>query len=189
MVAGNIQPGGMGFQQLGYLAGFPQRQAFPVAGVNPGATAVDNVLAVFPVPVGTFDTSGSNRGFRIAAYCSITANANAKAVKIIVNPTAAVVGSTITGGTTLATSGALGATITGVFLEAMFLDLIGINNQLGFGLLSWSAIATAVTLITSIAPVAISGDETNPILIAVTGNAGTAVADIALNYFDCAAVN
>jgi hypothetical protein len=57
------------------------------AGVNPGATGADNVLAVYSLPGGSFDAAG--RGIAISAQGSFGATGNNKRVKIIVNPATA----------------------------------------------------------------------------------------------------
>jgi len=72
-------------------------------GVSPGATAADNVLAVYSIPASSFDVAG--RGINILAMGAFAATGNNKTVKIIFNATTAVVGSTVTGGTTIATTG------------------------------------------------------------------------------------
>ena len=182
--------GGLNFQQLSYLTGGASRTSFGPTGVNPGATAADNVLASFALPGSLFDGS-SNRGVRITAFGTFAANTNVKTVKLIVNPATAVVGSTIgAGGTTLVTTGALSvATNLQFFLEAMVVDVTGVNNQLGIGLLSWWAVAGAPTFAALVAPAAITADETQPFLIAVTGNAATAVTDISLLYFNVGNLN
>jgi hypothetical protein len=76
------------------------------AGVNPGATGADNVLAVFQLPANSLDQAG--RGIAISASGGYAGNTNTKTVKIIVGPASAVVGSTVgTGGTTIASTGAV----------------------------------------------------------------------------------
>ena len=59
------------------------------AGISPGATAADNVLAVFSIPGNSFDISG--RGMNFLAMGSFASNTNSKQVKIIFNPATAVV--------------------------------------------------------------------------------------------------
>lgn len=143
------------------------------AGIQPGATAADKVLAVFSIPAGSFDVAG--RRVVVNAIGSFGATGNNKTVKIIFNPSAAVVGSTVTGGTTVASSGvvatnggqfAIGATITKV-------GAAGANTQISTS----SGISTT-------APVTnLTATESGAILIAVTGNAATATTDITLNTF------
>src|SRR5229473_3962336 len=73
------------------------------AGVQPGATGADNVLAVYSLPSNAFDVAG--RGISITAAGSFGATANNKRVKIVFNATTAVVGSTVTGGTVICDTG------------------------------------------------------------------------------------
>src|ERR1700722_14159531 len=70
------------------------------AGINPGATGVDSVLAVFSLPANSLDAA--NRVLQIVASGSFGATANNKRLKIIFGATAAVVGSTVTGGVEIA---------------------------------------------------------------------------------------
>ncbi len=185
MPVATASTGGLGLQQLNYFPGGTGRQTFPVAGVNPGALAVDSVLAAFTIPANTFDAAGSNRGIRISAFGMFGATANNKTVKIIVNPATAVVGATVgAGGTTLVTTGVVVTNALPFLLEAAIMDVVGVNNEIGFGLLSW--FGSAPTFIVQVAPSFLTADETKDILVAVTGNAATALTDIALNYFEAA---
>ena len=79
------------------------------AGINPGATGADNVLAVYSLPANSFDAIG-NRGLSIQAWGSFANNTNAKRSKIIFNPTAAVVGQAVSGGTVIADTGSYSTT-------------------------------------------------------------------------------
>jgi hypothetical protein len=175
--------GGLGFQQMNYLTGGAGRVSLGAGGVNPGATAVDSVLAAVAIPGGLFDGI-SNRGVKITAFGSFATNANVKTVKIIYNPATAVVGSTVgAGGTTLVASPGATASNQPWFLEASVVDVAGVNNQLGFALNSWFGIAGTLTDIAVTTPAALTADETKDILIAITGNAATTATDISLLYF------
>jgi hypothetical protein len=180
MPVATASTGGMPFFAQNYQTGGAGRVSLGAGGQNPGATGADNVLAVFSLPGSLFD-GVSNRGIRLTAMGTYGANGNTKTVKIIYNPSAAVVGSTVTGGTTLVTTGAVVINALPWFLEAGVVDVVGANNQLAFGMLSWSG--GVPTFIVPVAPSFATADETQPILIAVTGNAATAVTDIALLYF------
>lgn len=194
-LSGSGAPGAPGsLSILGTLGGFGGFNAsagrqinFPT-GVNPGATGADNVLAVFSIPANAFDGLGPGRGLNIDVTATIAANANAKALKIIFNATTAVVGATVTGGTTLANSGALGAAVTVVNLLAKVYKtgLAGSNTQVGWSPGVNTNIAQTVFVTT---PAAIAAVESAPILLAITGNAGTAVTDIALNAVEITGMN
>src|SRR5216684_4756969 len=76
------------------------------AGVSPGATGADNVLAVYSLPASAFDILG--RGLCITAQGSFGATANTKRLKIIFNPFSTDAASTVgAGGVTIADSGAV----------------------------------------------------------------------------------
>jgi hypothetical protein len=156
------------------------------AGVNPGATGADNVLAVFSLPANSFDQAG--RGISISASGGYAGNTNNKTVKIIVGPASAVVGSTIgSGGTTIASTGTVATNGGGWSLEAEIVKYgaAGSNTQQGIhsAAQSGSAVAALIT------PAALTLNEGLPILVAVTGNAATTATDIALNLFQVNACN
>jgi hypothetical protein len=156
------------------------------AGVNPGATGADNVLAVYSLPANSLDQPG--RGITISAAGGYAANANTKTVKIIVGAASAVVGSTIgSGGTTIASSGAVTTNGAGWSLGASIFKYgaAGSNTQQGIHAAAQSGGAVAAL----ITPAALTLNEGAPILIAVTGNAATTATDIALNLLEVNATN
>lgn len=156
-----------------------------VAGVSPGTTANDNVLAVFSLSANSFDVAG--RGLTITAAGSFGATANNKTLKIIFNATTAVVGSAVTGGTTVASSGVVATNGGGWWISASVFKAgaAGSNTQIG---ISNGVLAGAVSVGTS-APTFPTAAENGAILIAVTGNAATATTDIVLNVSDIKAMN
>lgn len=143
-------------------------------GVNPGGTAVDSVLAVFSLPANFFDKAG--RSLTIEAFGNFAANANTKTVKLWFNATTAVVGAAITGGTLLATTGAV-ATNNGGYSVSGNVTKRGAANSNTQVTTSNGAMAGAAAAGVSLAAEAVAV-ENAPILIAVTGNAATAVGDI-----------
>jgi hypothetical protein len=156
------------------------------AGVNPGATAADNVLAVYTLPANSFDQAG--RGITISAIGGYAANGNSKTVKIIVGAASAVVGSTIgAGGTTIASTGAVTTNGAGFSLQACIFKYgaAGSNTQQGIHSSAQSGSAVAAL----IAPSALTLVESAPILVAVTGNAATTATDISLSLFEVNACN
>jgi hypothetical protein len=74
-------------------------------GVSPGATGSDIVVFVYSLPANSFDQAG--REIYVEGWAQFAANANTKRVKLFYNATTAVVGSTITGGTLMADTGAI----------------------------------------------------------------------------------
>ncbi|MDD5348511.1 MAG: hypothetical protein PHT59_07850, partial [Candidatus Omnitrophica bacterium] len=134
--------------------------------IVPAATGADTVLVVFTLPADFFNQStGATIFIKVLAHLL---NATSKTIKIIYNPTAAVVGSTVTGGTTLASSAAV-TTNGGVSLNA-FVNKVGIpNSNTQFG---GADISQVVGVTPSLgAGAALTAVENAPILIAITGNA------------------
>lgn len=165
-------------QALGGPRVLLNKQFFPQATPkNPGATGADNVLAIYSLPANTFDIAG--RSISIRAVGSLANNTNAKTIKLIFNATTAVVGSTVTGGSTIASTGAF---VTGVATgfsvegEVFKTGVTGSNTQTGVNTYNMVGATSAVLL----APVAITATENKAILIAVTGNAATTATDIGL---------
>lgn len=161
-------------------AGLINRQ-ISATGVQPGGTAADNVLAVYSLPANSFDVAG--RAFEITACGTYGATANSKTVKLILNPSTAVVGSTVgSGGTTICSTGTVTTNGGGWSLRATFTKygVAGSNTQLGLNLSNQQGSTTPVI----IAPAAITAVESGAILIAVTGNAATAASDILFNYLE-----
>lgn len=156
------------------------------AGVQPGATGGDNVLAVYSIPPNSFDGIG-NRALTITAAGSFGATANTKTVKLIYNPATAVVGSTVgAGGITLCTTGAQTQNGGGWQLmgTVMKYGAAGSNTQL---CINNGAVGTTHFGVT--APAVSTAAENGAILVAVTGNAATAVSDIVFNWLEVNAMN
>lgn len=151
------------------------------AGVNPGATGADNVLAVYSLPAGALDLA--KRGIIIEAWGSYAATANNKRVKLIFNPATAVVGSTVgAGGTTLADGGTV-ATNNGAWLLSGNVTKYGANGS-NTQLCTCNGAISAATPAALSLPALATATESGAILIAVTGNATTAATDIAFNQLD-----
>ena len=155
------------------------------AGINPATTGNDNVLAVFSLPAGSFDIAG--RGLTITAAGSCPEAINTKDIKIIFGATTAVVGSAVTGGVAIADSGAFTAGTGGWQISASVFKYgaAGSNTQLGLH----TAFQVKSTLGPLLTPVALTATESGAILIAVTGNATTAVANIVFNWLEINAMN
>ena len=152
---------------------------------SPAATGSDYVLAVYALPANSFDVSG--RGVNLLAMGSLAANTNNKRIKLIFNCTTAVVGSAVTGGTTVCDTGTVTTSGGGWALEANVFKYgaAGSNTQLGIH----QSAQTGSTVSALLAPSAITATESGAILIAVTGNATTATTDILYNFFEVNAMN
>jgi len=155
------------------------------AGVQPGATGADNVLAVFSLPSNAFDVAG--RGISITAAGSFGGTANNKRVKIIFNPSTAVVGSTVGGGgSIICDTGAITQNGGGWQLMASVFKYGAAGSNTQIGIHNQAIVSTAVA---PVAPSLSTAIESGPILIAVTGNATTAVTDILFNFLEVNAMN
>ncbi len=156
------------------------------AGVNPGATGADNVLAVYSLPASSFDKAG--RGITITAAGSFSATANNKRVKIIVNPATAVVGSTVgASGTTICDTGTVATNGTGWQLQGSVFKYGAAASNTQIGIHNQAQIGAAVA--SMLAPSLITATESGAILIAITGNATTAATDIVFNFLEVNAMN
>ena len=154
-------------------------------GVQPGATAVDNVLAVYALPGNAFDAAG--RGISITAAGSFGATANNKRVKIIFNPATAVVGITVGGGgSTICDTGTVTQNAGGWQLMASVFKYGAAGSNTQIGIHNQAIVSTAVA---PVAPSLITAVESGAILVAVTGNATTAASDIVFNFLEVNAMN
>src|SRR5258708_27914077 len=93
---------------------------------GPAGLSGDVVMAAFTIPALTFDIA--NRGLVMEAYGGSTSSSNAKVVKLIVNCTAAVVGSTVSGGTTIASIPSY-TTITGGWFVGAQIFKYGVSGS------------------------------------------------------------
>jgi hypothetical protein len=156
------------------------------AGINPGATGVDSVLAAFTLPANSFDALG--RGLAITGQGSFAANANTKRIKIVFNPASAVVGQTVgAGGATIADTNAVTTNGGGWSVQANVFKYGAANSNTQIGLHQQAQIGGAVAAL--LAPSLIAAIENAAILIALTGNATTGVGDIISNFFELNAMN
>ena len=159
------------------------------AGLNPAGINADYVVAVYSIPANSFDgLSGTNRGLSFNAFGGFANNTNTKRAKIIYNPTAAVVGSVISGGTLIADTGAYSTTgAVGWNLQAQVFKYgaAGSNTQYG----QETGIIIGSTHGGMGVPLALTAVESGPILVAVTANATTTATDITLSSFQCNAMN
>ena len=75
----------------------------PQGGLAPAAAAGNYIVALATVPASAFSAAGKT--ITISAQGNFAANANNKTISIVVNPTAPAVGSVVSGGTTIASTG------------------------------------------------------------------------------------
>lgn len=149
-------------------------------GVAPATTGADVVVAVYSVPANFFGMAGS--GLQANASGSFAVNGDTKTAKLWFNPSAAVVGSAVTGGTLVGSTGAV-ATSGGsweVQGNVFKRGVAGSNTQtvIGEG-------GTAGAVATGQSPnVDTTAVENAPILIAVTINCATTASDCTLNWFE-----
>lgn len=155
------------------------------AGISPGSTGSDIVLCAYTLPANAFDLL--SRGLNLFAAGSTAANTNTKTLKLIWNATTAVVGSAVTGGTTIASltlnSVAGGG---GWQMEANVYKNNAANSQTAIHAASQggNVVGSLTSPTTNLAAV-----ESGPIIIAVTGNSATTAGDIVFNFFEAFAMN
>lgn len=155
----------------------------PVA--NPAGITNDYVLAVYTIPASSFSATG--KGIQFTAAGNLGNDSQTKRVKMIFNPTAAVVGSIVSGGTTLGDTGSVTQANVGWILQSQVFKYgaAGSNTQIGqFEDGSVGTLNLGVGLAS-----AITANESSSILLAVTGNATTSVGDISLYSFIVEAMN
>ena len=145
------------------------------AAVAPANTGGDYVVGVYSLPGGSLDLAG--RAIEADAWVEFASNGNTKRWKIWFNPSAAVVGSTITGGTLLFDSGAVttnGGSANG-YGQVVKRGANGSNTQTTLpGAINSNAASCADTTAT----------ESAAILFAVTINNTTNAADCSLTEFE-----
>ena len=145
----------------------------PAGGQQPANTAADYVVAVFNIPAGAFDQAG--RTIDITAQGSFAANGNTKTVKLIVGATNPTVGAIVSGGTTIASTGAVTTNGAGWSLGASIIKTgaAGSNTQ---SAIHFSAqCGAAVSSLSN--PSSLTAAENAVIPVAVTINCATAVGD------------
>jgi hypothetical protein len=154
-------------------------------GINPGTINTNNVLAVYSLPASSLDQA--LRGLTVTAAGSFGATANNKTVNLVWNPTTAVVGSAVVGGTTIASTGVVATNGGGWWISGNVFKTgaAGSNTQT---LTSNGAIAGSTHLGTT-SPLTAAAVESGAILVAVTGDAVTATTDIALWFAEINAMN
>ena len=108
-------------------------------------------------------------------------------MKIIFNATTAVVGSTVTGGTTVADTGTVTTNGGGWSVQANVFKYGAAGSNTQIGLHQQCQVGAAVSAL--LAPQLITATESGSILIAITGNATTTASDIVFNFAEINAMN
>jgi hypothetical protein len=154
----------------------------PAAGRSPSATALDKILSLMTIPANGFDIA--NREVQINAYGNCP-NANAKTLKIIINPTTPVLGATVSGGTTIAsfTSSATGGFAIGAIVSKY--GNPGSNTQNCIH----EAAQVGGTVGALVAPSQTTFPENATITVAITGNSSTTNGDVVFNFGQIFAMN
>jgi hypothetical protein len=153
---------------------------FVSAGANPSTINGLYVVSAITFPANTFDVAG--RGVAISAMGSVANNTNSKTISIYWGATTAVVGSLITGGTLIASTGAY--TTTGAAAWQMLVNIFkygagGSNTQVSTH--ETAQIGTTLPALT--VPQLLTAPENAAITVALVCNAVTAVTDIAVMNF------
>lgn len=143
-------------------------------GQAPGATGADNVVLVYSIPASSFDQAGRMIGAE--AWIQFAANANSKRAKLWFNPTAAVVGSTITGGTLMADTGAVTQSGGSALLSGSVIKR-GAANSNTQTVLPGGAVLAASHAGLSTPSADTTATENAAILVAVTINNATTATD------------
>jgi hypothetical protein len=150
------------------------------AGVSPGATGADNVIAVYTLPASAFDKAG--RVATIQAWGSFAANGDTKTIKIVMGCTAAVIGSTVSGGTAVASTGAVATNGGGWAIAANVAKYGAAASNTQQAIHSQAQVGAAVSAL--LAPQALTMTENLPIIVAVTANCATTATDVVFSAFE-----
>lgn len=155
------------------------------AGVQPGSTGNDNVLAFYGVPALGFDQSG--RGLQITAAGSFGATGNNKTIKILAGAVLPVIGSAAPTATTIATTGVVTTNGNGWEISANVFKYGGLGSNTQIAIHSQAQVGAAVSALQ--VPTLLTLTEAQIIYLMITGNAATAVTDIIFNWLEINAMN
>ena len=177
-----VQAGGAGTAGTVKAAGDLWMQS-PAGGLTPsgagGGIGADIIVALATIPANAFDVA--NRTLEMWAAGSFAGNGNTKTVKMIINPTAPVIGSAVSGGTVLASTGAVTTNNQGWSMESQITKTgaLGSNTQntVHFATQVGSASAALAN------PQALTLNEAGAITVAMTINCATLATDAALWAF------
>jgi hypothetical protein len=173
--------------QMEALALTTKARAISAAGVVPHATGVDSVLAVLTLSARELGVDKQQeRELVLVAAGKFAANANEKRVKIIAAPTTAVVGQTVSGGTTIADTGSSNGNATAFFMRTRIIryGVAGANTQLCIN----EDIQIGATAIAPALPALLTLNEAGALVFALVGNATTTAGDISHHLFELKAM-
>ena len=151
----------------------------PAGGLAPAGTGADYVVAVATIFASALDIAG--RAIDATANGSFASNTDTKTVKIIVAPTAAVVGSIVSGGTTIASTGPATTSGLGWVLGATIAKTGAAGSNTQNAIHFSGQCGASVSPLQN--PVALTLVENAPITVAITINCATAAADAKLWNF------
>jgi hypothetical protein len=175
------------FNQMEAMALTTKARAVSAAGVVPHTTAVDSVLAVLTLSARELGVDRQQeRELILRAVGRFAANANAKRVKIIVNPSAAVVGQTVSGGTTILDTGSSNGNAVAFTLQARIIryGAAGANTQLAVN----DEIQLGATVVAPALPALLTLNEAAAMTFALVGNSATTAGDISHHLFELKAM-
>ncbi len=145
------------------------------AAVSPASTGSDLVMATFTIPALSFDIFGRTAVFE--AFGTRAAGTNTTAAKIIINCTTAVVGSAVSGGTTIATCTATAAGSAGGWSMGAQLTKYGVAGSNTQNAVHFAGQSGSVAL-TLTAPQFLTLTESAALLCALTINCTTTATDL-----------
>ncbi len=151
----------------------------PAGGLAPAGTGSGYVVALATIPANAFNAAG--RDIMITAQGNFGANGNTKTISLVVNATNPAVGSVVSGGTTIATTGAVTTNGSAWLIGA---DIIK-TGSLGSNTQSAMHYAAQVGAVVSAlqASQSLTLTESAPITIAVVINCATTATDATLWNF------
>ncbi len=181
-LSGGRSAGSMGgvLASAGYASG---------SGLSPASTGGDIVIAAYTLPANVLNylsysavSGGGGPMLRIRVRGHTAANGNNKTVKVIFGCTTATVGSAVSGGTTLASTGVVAINAKSFVIDA-WVKKVGVpdaNTQIGGA----DLILSDATPVSAGVPVYPAATENADILIAITGNAATTATDIVIDEYE-----
>jgi hypothetical protein len=155
------------------------------AGIQPAGTNEDDVLATYTLPANSFDVAG--REIIVRAFGSVAANANTKRIKIYFNCTSAVVGSVVSGGTLICSSGNSTTSGAGWVIEGRIIKYGNPNSNTQVCFHTAGLVGSYVAPL--LVPTNTTAIENAPIIIAIVGNAATLSTDITFKLVEITATN
>jgi hypothetical protein len=144
----------------------------------PGSITNDNVLAILTVPANIFGPLvGEIAELAFQASGLFGVNGDNKTLKAILNPINPVVGQAVVGGTTLLTTGVVAQSGGGWNMNGCIVRT-GVNTQLFLN----EGTVVGTTHQGTTAAQALAMADSAAIVVVITGNAGTLVGDLNLQY-------